>query len=437
VPETSRARRVLDPRTWSRFARILAVIAVVGFGVRVAFIVGAKLDEGTNIGDQIFYNAAANRLAGGDGFVEPFDPHPPPLLGTDPAADHPPLTIVALAPVSLLTDDSPNAHRFAMALLGTATIVTLGLLGRAIAGDRVGLVAAAIGALYPNLWVNDGIIMSETLSALLVTIALLLSYRVWRMPGTRDVVALGIVCGLAALTRAELVLLVPLLLIPAALAARSITRNAKARLAVVGSVVAALVLAPWVIYNLGRFDEPVFLSTNDGIAILGSNCGPVYYGPDTGLTALECLGGNPPGDQSVDSRLYRDRAFDYIGEHKERAAVVAVARVGRTWSLYRPGDMLEFNEGEAREQWVTVLGLIAFYPLLVLAVYGAVVVHRRRRFPVWPLLVPVVIVTIASAATYGQTRFRVPAEPSLVVLGAVGLAAGIDRLRRAPAAHRG
>jgi asparagine N-glycosylation enzyme membrane subunit Stt3 len=86
---------------------------------------------------------------------------------------------------------------------------------------------------------------------------------------------------------------------------------------------------------------------------------------------------------------------------------------------------------------VTVLGLIAFYPLLVLAVYGAVVVHRRRRFPVWPLLVPVVIVTIASAATYGQTRFRVPAEPSLVVLGAVGLAAVIDRLRRAPAAHRG
>jgi hypothetical protein len=41
----------------------------------------------------------------------------------------------------------------------------------------------------------------------------------------------------------------------------------------------------------------------------------------------------------------------------------------------------------------------------------------------WPLLVPAVIVTIASAVTYGQTRFRVPAEPSLVVLAAVSLAA--------------
>ncbi len=429
MPDASRARRALDPRTWSRFARVLAVIAVVGLGVRVAYIAGAKLDEGTNIGDQIFYNGAANRLAWGDGFVEPFDPHPPPLLGSDPAADHPPLTILLLAPVSLVTDDSPNAHRFMMALLGTATVVLLGLLGRALAGDRAGLVAAGIGALYPNLWVNDGLIMSETLSALLVTLALLLAYRLRREPGLRTAVGLGVVCGLAALTRAELVLLVPALLIPAALAARSAARGTRVRLAVVGTVVAGVAIMPWVAYNLGRFDEPVFLSTNDGIAILGSNCDPVYYGPDTGLTALECLEGNPPGDQSVDSRIYRDRAFDYIGEHTGRAAVVSVARVGRTWGVFRPGDMLDFNEGEARERWVTVLGLVTFYPLLMLAVYGAVVL-RRRRVALWPLLVPVLIVTLASAATYGQTRFRVPAEPTLVVLGAVGLVALIARVRR-------
>ena len=228
----------------------------------------------------------------------------------------------------------------------------------------------------------------------------------------------------------------PLLLIPAALVARSVTRKDRARLAIVGTVVAGVVIAPWVTYNLARFDEPVFLSTNDGIAILGSNCEPVYYGPDTGLTALECLEGNPPGDQSVDSKLYRDRAFDYLGEHTERAAVVAVARVGRTWSVFRPGDMLEFNEGEARERWVTALGLVAFYPLLLLAIYGAVQL-RRRRVALWPLLVPVVIVTLASAATYGQTRFRVPAEPSLVVLGALGLTTVLARLRPDPVTRPG
>jgi biotin transporter BioY len=63
-----------------------------------------------------------------------------------------------------------------------------------------------------------------------------------------------------------------------------------------------------------------------------------------------------------------------------------------------------------------------YYPLLVAAVAGWVVMRRRRRRS-WPLLVPALIVTIASVATYGQTRFRVPAEPSLVVLAAVAIAA--------------
>ncbi|MGI8797377.1 MAG: hypothetical protein ACR2IR_12490 [Acidimicrobiia bacterium] len=36
---------------------------------------------------------------------------------------------------------------------------------------------------------------------------------------------------------------------------------------------------------------------------------------------------------------------------------------------------------------------------------------------------PIAIVTVASAATCGQTRFRVPAEPSLVILAGIALAA--------------
>jgi len=218
-----------------------------------------------------------------------------------------------------------------------------------------------------------------------------------------------------------LVLLVPALLVPAALLAAQTDRATRVRFAAAGTGIAVAVMLPWVAYNMSRFEEPVSLSTNDGIALLGSNCETVYYGEDTGLTDLNCLKGNPRGDQSVDSRIYRDRAFDYMSEHKGRAVVVTVARVGRTWSIFRPLDMLDYNEGEARERWVTSLGLAAFYPLVLLAVYG-VVVARRRRITQWPLLVPIVIVTLASAATYGQTRFRVPAESSLVIFGAIGLA---------------
>jgi 4-amino-4-deoxy-L-arabinose transferase-like glycosyltransferase len=412
-----------------RFWRILLLIALAALALRVAYVAFAKTNQPIH-GDQLFYNAEANRLARGDGFLEPFDPQ---ALsrgvireGTEPAADHPPLTVLVLAPVSFVTRQALVPQRLTMAVLGTVAVVVIGLLARRMAGDRAGWIAAGIAAIYPNLWVNDGLIMSETLATLVVALALLYAYRLIREPNIWNAFIVGALCGLAALTRAELVLMIPLLAVPAALVARSVASAQRWKLAGVGVLVAAVLVTPWVGYNLARFDEPTYLSTNDGIALLGSNCDSVYFGDGIGLTDLKCLGSNPRGDQSVDSRIYRERAFDYIRDHKKRAVLVGFARVGRTWSLFRPWDMVSYNKGEGREGWVTALGLGVYYPLLVAAVAGWVVMRRHRR-RTWPLLVPVLIVTIASAITYGQTRFRVPAEPSIVVLAAVAIAAVVAR----------
>jgi 4-amino-4-deoxy-L-arabinose transferase-like glycosyltransferase len=412
-----------------RFWRILLLVALAALVLRVGYVAFAKTNQPIH-GDQLFYNAEANRLARGDGFLEPFDPQ---ALsrgvireGKDPAADHPPLTVIVLAPVSFVTSQALIPQRLTMAVLGTVAVVIIGLLARRLAGDRAGWIAAGIAAIYPNLWVNDGLIMSETIATLVVALALFYAYRLIREPNVWNALIVGALCGLAALTRAELVLLVPLLAVPAALVARSVATAQRWKLAGIGVLGAAVLVAPWVGYNLARFEEPTYLSTNDGIALLGSNCDSVYYGDGIGLTDLKCLGSNPRGDQSVDSKIFRDRAFDYIRDHKKRAVLVAFARVGRTWSLYRPWDMVSYNKGEGREGWVTTLGLIAYYPLLIAAVGGWVVMRRRRRRS-WPLLVPALIVTIASAATYGQTRFRVPAEPTIVVLAAVAIAAVVAR----------
>jgi 4-amino-4-deoxy-L-arabinose transferase-like glycosyltransferase len=403
----------------NRFWRVLLAIAAVGLAVRVAYVAFDKAGDDM-VGDQLFYNAAANRLLE-DGFVEPFNPTPPPIKGTGPAADHPPLTITVLGPVSTLTDDSPVAHRLTMAVLGTAVVVLLGLLGRELAGDRAG-----IGALYPNLWVNDGLVMSETLAALTVSLSLLLAYRLVRAPSAKLAVLVGLAVGLGTLARAELALLVPFLAVPAALTARSVALGQRVRLAVITVVVAGVLVGPWVVANVVRFEEPTFLSTNDGIALLGSNCDAVFSDEGTGLTSFECLEPPPPGDQSVQSAEYRDAAFEYMGDNLTRVPLVMLARAGRTWSLWRPLDMITYNEGEGRERWVTTLGLIVWYPLLLAAIAGAVVLWHERRGMLWPLLVPAVIVTLASAATYGQTRFRVPAEPSVVVLAAIAIAALVE-----------
>ena len=473
MPITRAERR----KTKSRFAWFLAAIVIVAFGVRVSYVAIAKrgpckivvsghvvgsYPSQCTVGDQIFYNAEANTLAAGHGFVEPLWSVTHPGEKPPPAADHPPLTVVVLGGVNWLVEHEPLSQvagdrfdtnvredRYAMAVFGTILVLLIGLLGRRVGraiprvdADAVGLVSAGIAALSPNIWVNDGLVMSETLTALAVVGACLLAFALWDRPNLLRAAALGVLCGLAAMGRAELVLFVPMLGLVVALTTRRpwADRAAFAFVVLFGSLA---VIGPWVGYNANRFEDRTFVSTNDGIALAGSYCDNVFYGHGIGLTAIAgahaCIDNPPPpGDQSQVEAVYRKRALHYMRTHLRRMPAVVAARIGRTWSLYRPLDMVAFNKGEGREAWVTRLGLVVYYPTLIAAIAGAVVMWRRRaRRALWVLLVPAIAVTIGVALTYGQTRFRAAAEPSLAILAAVAVLVGIVELRsRAGTARR-
>src|SRR5207302_10880566 len=101
---------------------------------------------------------------------------------------------------------------------GFGTLALIGLTPRRAAGPRTGLIAAAVAAVYPVLVAADGAMMSETLYGLLIAGALYVSLRMvdgWRTPLAAAI--LGALIGLAALTRAEGLLLLALLAWPLAL----------------------------------------------------------------------------------------------------------------------------------------------------------------------------------------------------------------------------
>jgi 4-amino-4-deoxy-L-arabinose transferase-like glycosyltransferase len=154
-----------------------------------------------------------------------------------------------------------------MALVGTATVVLIGLLARRLGGDAVGLAAAVLAAVDPNLWMNDGLIMSEALSALLTVALIGAAYLVIRR-GTNwpRAVLLGLLAALGILARAEFVLYVPFLVLPALWigARRDGQREVRRAGGMVGIAVGVtlVVLAPWVAFNMSRFQEPTLISTN-------------------------------------------------------------------------------------------------------------------------------------------------------------------------------
>lgn len=312
--------------------------------------------------------------------------------------------------------------RVAMAFMGAAVVAVVGLLGRAVAGPTVGLVAAGLAAVYPNLWMNDGVILSETPATLFTALTVLFAYRLVHTPTWWASATTGAAAALAMLTRSELSLLVPFVVVPAALFAASVSPVRRAHLAVVGVVVSAVIIAPWVALNLSRFQEPTFLANGDGDVLSGANCDETYGGPLLGSTYAFCGADIVPmasEDRSVDSARRRDHAFEYVGDNLSRLPKVIAARIGRTWHVYRPSQQIQLSQVDGRPEWVSVTGLVAYWLMAPAAVAGAVVLWRTQRRALWLLIAPIVVVTLTVAAFAGQPRYRAPAEVSIVVLAAV------------------
>jgi 4-amino-4-deoxy-L-arabinose transferase-like glycosyltransferase len=410
----------------------LSVACAGGLALRLSYVFVVKAHF-VLWGDAFYYNRQASLLAAGKGFIEPFKY----VYGHQSvaAADHPPLLPIVLAVSDKIGLSSLTSHKVIICLIGVLTIAVVALVARRLAGDRAGIIAALLGALYPGFWIHDGQILAEPLAMLAVAVAVLLAYRFWSRPGPALAIGVGVACGLAALTRSELVLLVPLLAAPLALLARD--RSLRRRLGLAGlAVLAALVtMAPWLVRNTVTFKHPVYLSSQFDPTLTVANCDNTYYGQSVGSWYFYC-GANlhpPPGDESVADQYYRHVATTYIGQHLSRLPVVALARVGRTWGLYQPIGQTHIDTIDGYELTVNEIHLYSYYALAVGAVAGAVIL-RRRRVPILPLVSVVVAVTIGVIVTYGSTRFRAPGEVAIVALAAVGADAllSLRRSSRAP-----
>jgi hypothetical protein len=281
---------------------------------------------------------------------------------------------------------------------------------------------------------NDAAIMSETLALLFGVVVVMCAYQAWRRPSWRWFAATGVAIGLASLARAEGVMLVPLVVWPLAAWAKGLDgwRVRLGRLAV-GSGAAVLVVAPWVTANMIRFDEPATLSTQLGPTLDVANCDETYYGPALGAWSFDCASDPevPNADRSTIDKQLRDEAIEYARDHMDRWPVVVAARFGRAWALYDPIEQLKFDRfAENRPLGASRAGLASYYVIAAGAVAGAVVL-RRRGVPSFPLVAGLVNVAVTVVLFYGSTRFRAPAEPSLVLLAAVAADAVLSRRRPA------
>jgi hypothetical protein len=184
------------------------------------------------------------------------------------------------------------------------------------------------------------------------------------------------------------------------------------------------------------FDEFVPVSNSLVQIVDGANCRLTYSGPYLGswrstfgnadARGRECFEGfnstEPGFDEAKAAARSRRDGIDYITSHVGDLPKVAVARFLRTFGVFRPGQQTELEALEGRPLEWERAGTYVYWGLAALAI-GGVVVLIRRRATIWPLVAALLTVAVSTVITYGTQRFRIAAEPAIVVFAAAALVA--------------
>ena len=411
-------------------------VVSLGFWVRIASLLTIAPTR-TDGGDPLFYHVTANLLARGRGFPEPLN-----YIAFQkwiPSALHGPAYPVLLSLSSRIGGSTYFDHKFVSVLIGTGVVALSMALAHRVAPEAIRATATVgagiLAAVYPNLWLVDGVLFPEGLMALF-TVGLVYAVFRWRQkPKLLTAAIIGSLISLSALTRGEGLLLAVLLVVPFFLLTRSLSFKNRLLHLFAAGIVSLTVLAPWSIRNLKSFEEFVPLSTNGNELFVYANCPETYDGKFLGFWLFQCqedlraISGEPAGDEAEKSLYWREAGFDYARENIGDLPKVISARIARQWDFFRPWQNTEFAPIEGRDKDSARLGLFMYFGMIPLAIAGGIRL-RRNAVPLLPFVSVIAMVTLTAAYAYGTTRFRVPFEPLLCILASIGCASALSSFRR-------
>lgn len=416
-----------------RVPRVALVLLAAALVLRLGFLLATPGYAPQH--DDRDYDRLACGLVAGDGYTRAGPATPPQGCGEGPTgrptAFRPPGFPMFLAAVYTVSEplgiERWTAARVAQALLGTAVVGLLGLVAWLLFGRRAGLTAMALGAVFPPAIVLGASLLTETLfvALMLAAIAAVLADR--RAGGDRRWLAIaGVICGMAVLTRSN----APALIVPLAIAvAATGDRPLRARLGRAAALVgiAALVVAPWTLRNAVELDGFAPVTTEAGSALAGTyndatrsdSRWPGAWRPPARLRELAPTLDPVRGDEPAEQRALTRRSLTYMADHPGYVAEVGGRNLWRLSGL-EGRDWWQFSGRTlSLPGWTADVSGVAFLIFLALALAGAFTAAARAA-PRWLWLMPVLML-LSVIFVVGETRFRAPTDPFVVLLAALAL----------------
>jgi 4-amino-4-deoxy-L-arabinose transferase-like glycosyltransferase len=434
---------------WDRFAASrragwLAPAAIVLLGVvcRVA-VVAADTDYAPR-NDAREYHLIAESIAAGDEY-----PSSAYLLYGGPTAIRPPAYPSVLAMAYAMPGDDLAAGRALGIGLGVLLVVLVYLVARRIWGRSVALAAGCLTAVFPPLVLLSRDLVSESLFIALELGAVLCVLNARRAGGAPGwAAAAGALAGLAALTRSTGLLLVVVLAL-GAWVGRPRWQLGVLRAPAILVACAALVIAPWTVRNAAEFGRFIPVSTSSGIALAGtynedshsdSGTHGAWRTPQT-VPRFEPLFVTPGIDEGTVDATLRREARDFAWSHPGYVAETT------GWNLLRlfavTGGSVVDNRGRVVDDRgigsaISPAERIGLAMVAILAAAGIAGIVQSRRGPVGDRRIPAgsrflwavpIVMVMVAAPVAGLPRYRLPADPFLLILAGIGVVWLWSRLR--------
>jgi tetratricopeptide (TPR) repeat protein len=394
------------------------VVVAVAFVIRViyAFQYRACPYCGHETMDAWYHDQWARALAEGRPFVEG-------------AYFRAPLYPWFLGTVYWLFGTAPIVPRLVQAALGSLSCGLLFLIGRRTFNRPVGVIAGFTGATYWVLVYFDGELLIEVLSVFLDLLLLYLLLRAANGHRWWLWLACGVVLGLSAIARPNVLLFAPVVTAWVLVIHRAAWRRALGY-ALVFAAGCAAPIAPITVRNYVVSGDLVLIASQGGVNFyIGNNprADGLWNAPPGAPTdftgwvrfmdeeAQQAVG--RPLRPSEVSDYYYGQAWRWIRENPGQVAALLVRKLGLFWSHW------EFSNNKdiyfVTSRYTPIVGYLpmGFWIVGPLGVLGWVLTLReaKRLFPLWAF---VAVYMMSVVVFFMADRFRLPVVAALIVLAA-------------------
>ena len=332
--------------------------------------------------------------------------------------------------------------RLGQACLGAVSCVLLAIAGRRFLTPKIGLIAAALVAVYPTALFYDGLIQKSSLDLFLMSLLLVLVATMQRRRALRWPLAIGATIGLFALNRENAAVLWPIV-VGWLLWDRRFTFRGRSVRALALTTATVLVLLPVGLRNYAAGGEFVLTT---------SQVGPNFYignhkGANGGYDALVTGRGAVAFEQTdartiAEQQTGRKLSASEVSAFWLRLSVADITAQPGAWLALLGRKMLmtinahELVDTESMPAYamysrvLRALEWLTFGVLLTLGALGVWITLGRRRVRILYYMFSAMAAAIA--LFFVVARYRYPLVPIAALFAAAGIAASARVLKTRP-----